>query len=116
MVDQYYDVTLDGRVLFTGTNLEIARRYGLQQSFRANQFISRGWKLKRIYTLVPHKTDVPIVTDPLYEQIKDSLKMNGNTICPKKNKDRIVKKLEENGIKVDATMMSDRWGYVLWAV
>ena len=116
MVAEYYDVTLDGKVLFTGTNPEIARRYGMQPSFRAGHFIKQGWKLKRIYTLQEHEKDVPITTDPLYEQIVEILQKNGNTICSKKNKDRIVKKLAYNGIKVDATMMSDKWGYVLWAV
>lgn len=115
MVSELYDVMLDGKVLFTGTNLEISLQYGMKPSFRAGHFIRNGWKLKRIYTLAEHKKDVPVTTDPLYEQIAEKLKEQGNTICSKKNKDRIVKKLEENGIKVDATMMSDRWGYVLWA-
>ena len=116
MVAEWYDVMLGDKVVFVGTNPMIARKYGMQQSFRAGHFIKQGWKLKRIYTLVPHRKDVPITTDPLYEQICDDLKRSGNTICSKKNKDRIVKKLADNGIKVDATMMSDRWGYVLWAV
>ena len=116
MVAEYFDVMLGDKVVFVGTNQQIADMYGLQPSFRANNFIKRNCKLKSIYGLAPHKEEVVIVQDPQYEEIVKSLKANGNTICSKKNKDRIVKKLADNGIKVDATMMSDRWGYVLWAV
>lgn len=117
MVAEYYDVMLGDKVVFVGTNLQIAKRYGMQQSFRAGHFIKQGWRLKRIYTLVPHKSDVPIITDPCYDDALWHLKYaeNHNFYCDRTDKDRIVKKLAENGILVDARKTSDKKGYVLWA-
>jgi len=115
MKAEYFDVILDGKVVFVGTNPMIAEQYGLKPSFRAKQFIDRGWKMKRIYTLAIHKEPVKIVKDPQYEDIVRQLKITPNTIVMQ-DKDRIVRKLARNGIKVKAELMSDKKGWVLWAI
>lgn len=115
MVAEYYDVMLDDKVVFIGTNHEIARRYGMQQSFRANHFIKQGWKLKRIYTLVPHSKDVPIITDPLYEQTKWLIETYRNAYL-RNDAERIQKKLKKVGINTKMIPTSDRKGCVLWQV
>lgn len=115
VVPERFDVILDGKVIFVGTNTEIADHFGMQPSFRAGNLIRNGWKLKRIYTLAAHKKEVKIVKDPQYEDIARQLKITPNTIVMH-DKDRIVRKLARNGIKVRAELMSDKTGWVLWAI
>ena len=100
-----WDVTLDGKLVFTGTDRQIAEHFN-----------RRNYKIQHIYKVEPHKNgreDAP--KDPVYEEIIRQLKITPNTIVMK-DKDRIVRKLARNGIKVRAELMSDKKGWVLWAV
>lgn len=115
VVPERFDVILDGKVIFVGTNREIADHFGMKPSFRAGNLIKMGYKMQRIYNLATHTEDVKIVDDPQYEDIARQLKITPNTIVMH-DKDRIVRKLARNGIKVRAELMSDKTGWVLWAV
>ena len=111
-----WDVTLNGKLVYTGTDRQIAEHFGLENKFRGSLYCRRNYKIQHIYKVEPHKNgreDAP--KDPVYEDIIRQLKITPNTIVMQ-DKDRIVRKLARNGIKVRAELMSDKTGWVLWAI
>ena len=113
-----YDVMEKGKVVYTGTNSQIIETYNLQPCFRGSVYAKFNYKIHRKFNVRKHEDDVVIHTDPSYDEALWHLKYtpNNNYYISARKKDRIVKKLEENGIKVDVRITSDRKGYVLWAV
>ena len=110
-----WDVTLDGKRVFTGTDRQIAERFGLAERFRGSKYYKHAYKIKNMYRVFPHepkREDAP--KDPLYEQTKWLIEHFHNAYL-RKDAERIQQKLLEEGISTELRQTSDRKGYVLWA-
>ena len=114
-----YDVMDGDKVVYTGTNSQIIEIYNLKPSFRGSVYSKHNYKVHRKYHVRLHgETEEVVDKDQFYDKCLWHFKYMGNSnfYCPAKKKDKLVAKLEENGIKVDVRITSDRKGYVLWEV
>ena len=110
---------MDGNeIIFTGTNEEIRKRFGMYKCFAASQYYQRGVKIKRKYSIVPTTETAKrksVRYDIPYEDIVRMIENNHNAYV-RSNEKEIQSKLKSDGILTTITRCSDGKGYVLWEV
>ena len=114
MVEQKWDILLDGKRVYYGTNREIQEHYDMKRAFRGSQYCKLGWRVKGVYTVAPHDKKVnDMPSDPSYDTALRLLKQYHNAFV-RYDGERIKRKLARNGIKTDLVMATDGQGCVLW--
>lgn len=119
MVMQYlakWNVMDGNEIIFTGTNEEIRKRFGMYKCFAASQYYQRGVKIKRKYSIVPttetakrKKTryDVP------YDDVLRMMRINHNCFV-RYDAENVVARLKADGINAEIRPTMDRVGCILW--
>lgn len=110
-----WDVVENGKTIFTGTDREIAERFGLCNKFRGSEYWHRNYRILHRYHVEPCRKDREQRFDEAYSNMVLMLKEYHNYYV-RKEPEKVAERLKKDGINVEIRNTSDRKGYVLWQV